>query len=64
MMREAALDHLLKQMQRDWDERARTNARHFIATGKLDWTDADFLDSGRENVRAEILTDMENICQE
>lgn len=50
-------------MQGDWDRRARENARHFIATGKLDWTPEEFLESGRENVRAEILTDMQNICQ-
>jgi len=50
-------------MRREWDERARINARHFIATGKPEWTLEDFVESGRENVRAEILTDMQNICQ-
>ena len=60
--RTSSVDRLLKKMQRDWDERARTNARHFIATGQLDWSLEDFLESGMENVREnEILTDMQNI---
>lgn len=50
-------------MRREWDERARANARHFIASGQLDWTAEDFAESGRRNVEAEILTDMPNICQ-
>jgi len=50
-------------MRREWDERARENARHFVATARTDWTDADYFESGRENVRREILTDMGNVCQ-
>ncbi len=33
-------------MQRDWDERARENARYYVATGKEDWTDEEFFASG------------------
>ena len=54
---------VLEKMRRDWDERARENARHYIATGNPEWNDEDFFESGRENVRREILTDMINICQ-
>ncbi len=53
--RETSIAQLLKKMQGDWDERARTNARHFIANGKLDWTLEEFVESGRENVRADHL---------
>lgn len=50
-------------MQRDWDERARENARHYVATGKCEWTDEEFFASGERTVANEILTDMINICQ-
>lgn len=62
-LRQNSLTRVLDKMRCDWDERARVNAQHYIATGRLDWTPEEFLESGRENVRAEILTDMENICQ-
>src|SRR5580698_10017785 len=51
------------KMREEWDQRARENARHYVATGKLDWSDEEYFESGRENVRREILTDMGNICQ-
>jgi ubiquinone/menaquinone biosynthesis C-methylase UbiE len=50
-------------MRSEWDERARENARHYVATGKVEWNDEEYFESGRENVRREILTDMTNICQ-
>ena len=43
-------------MRSDWDERARDNAYHYIASGREDWDDEEFYASGRESVR-EILTD-------
>lgn len=33
------------------------------STGKVDWNDEEYFESGRENVRRQILTDMENVCQ-
>jgi SAM-dependent methyltransferase len=51
------------KMREEWDSRARENARYYIATGKAEWSDEEFFESGRENVRREILTDMINICQ-
>jgi hypothetical protein len=33
------LDDQLQRMQRDWDRRARENARHFVDTSCTDWTD-------------------------
>jgi ubiquinone/menaquinone biosynthesis C-methylase UbiE len=55
---------LLSKMQREWDERARENARFYVNTAQQDWKDEDFFESGRSTVREEILTDMTNICQE
>src|SRR5580692_3015485 len=54
---------LTSKMRSEWDERARENARHYVATGKVEWNDEEYFESGRENVRREILTDMINICQ-
>ena len=56
-------DNLTEKMQREWDERARENARYFVNTANDDWTDDDFFASGRRTVENEILTDMGNICQ-
>ncbi|HEU0124183.1 MAG TPA: class I SAM-dependent methyltransferase [Bryobacteraceae bacterium] len=54
---------LLSKMARDWDERARKNARHYIATGRDQWSDEAFFESGRKTVCQDIVTDLENICQ-
>lgn len=59
----SSLNRLLKKMRHDWDERARTNARHYIATGPDQWSLEEFLQSGMTNVQEQILTDMPNICQ-
>jgi len=52
-----------EKMRAEWDKRARENARYYIATAQPEWSDDEFFESGRENVRREILTDMINICQ-
>lgn len=54
---------LLERMRRDWDARARENARHYVATAKDDWTEEEFFRTGEINVADEVLTDMINICQ-
>lgn len=53
----------LEKMRRDWDARAHENARHYVVTGKTQWTDEDFFASGDEAIAENILTDMENVCQ-
>ena len=53
----------LDKMRRDWDERARENARYYVATGKTEWSDEEFFASGEKAVEEDILTDMGNICQ-
>jgi SAM-dependent methyltransferase len=62
-MSSSHLEHTLDKMRRDWDERARENARFYVNTEKTEWTDDEFFASGRQTVREEILTDMINICQ-
>jgi cyclopropane fatty-acyl-phospholipid synthase-like methyltransferase len=57
------LQQQLEKMRRDWDERARENARYYVATGKTEWTDEEFFASGEQTVAEELLTDMINICQ-
>jgi SAM-dependent methyltransferase len=52
-----------QNMQEDWDRRALSDPRYFIATGEQARTDEAFFASGEANVREHILTDMENICQ-
>ena len=51
------------RLRQAWDERARENAKHYIATLQPEWTDADFFASGEATVDGHIRTDMENICQ-
>ncbi len=50
-------------MRRDWNRRARENARYYVHTGKKDWSDEEFFATGEVTVQEEILTDMINICQ-
>lgn len=57
------LDEQLALMRRDWDQRARENARHFVDTSRTDWTDETFFLSGERNIAQDVLTDMTNICQ-
>ena len=54
----------LDNMRRDWDRRARENARYFVATGKEDWSEKEFYESGRTNFQQYVLSDLENICQD
>src|SRR3954471_22675422 len=54
---------ITSKMRDEWDQRARENARHYVATQKTEWNDEEYFASGRINVENEILTDMGNICQ-
>lgn len=62
-MPDKTLSGQLERMQREWDERARANARYYVNTARTDWTDEEFFQSGERTVAEEILTDMINICQ-
>jgi len=52
----------LLRMRRDWDRRARENARHYVVTGQAQWSDEEFFQSGQITLEEEILNDLENIC--
>ncbi|MBV8843365.1 MAG: class I SAM-dependent methyltransferase [Bryobacterales bacterium] len=56
-------DEQLEKMRRDWDNRARQNARYFVDTSQTSWTDDEFFASGQRAIEEDILTDMTNICQ-
>jgi ubiquinone/menaquinone biosynthesis C-methylase UbiE len=57
------LEDTLDKMRRDWDARARENARYYVNTEREEWTDDEFFASGEQTVAEEIKTDMINICQ-
>ena len=50
-------------MRRDWDRRARENARYYVVTGQDEWSDEEFVQSGRVTLEEEILNDLTNVCQ-
>jgi SAM-dependent methyltransferase len=62
-MAEPEITTQLEQMRRDWDQRARENARYYVATGRENWGDEEFFRSGQMEVENQILNDLENICQ-
>src|SRR5262245_1477691 len=53
----------LLRMRRDWDRRARENARHYVVTGQTEWNDEEFYRSGMITLEEEILDDLQNVCQ-
>jgi ubiquinone/menaquinone biosynthesis C-methylase UbiE len=57
------LEQQLEKMRKDWDERAKENARYYVATGKENWTDEEFFASGEESIKNYIRNDLGNICQ-
>ena len=57
------LTRQLLRMRRDWERRARENARHYVVTGQSQWTDEEFFRSGKITLEEEILNDLPNICQ-
>jgi SAM-dependent methyltransferase len=61
--KELTREEQLAKMRRDWDARARENARYYVATGRSEWTDEEFFASGEKVIAEDILTDLGNICQ-
>jgi SAM-dependent methyltransferase len=53
----------IENMRRDWDQRAKENARHYVVTGQKEWSDEEFRESGRVTLDEEILNDLANVCQ-
>jgi len=54
---------VLASMRRDWDARAKANARHYVATSRGEWSDEDFFDSGAAEVREIVQKDLAAICR-
>src|SRR5215472_5083384 len=59
----SALARQLDKMRRDWDERAKENARHYVADSRAEWSDEEFFRTGEVTVAEQILSDMTNVCQ-
>ncbi len=57
------IEQTLEKMRADWDERAKENARYYVATGNSEWTEEDFYASGETTINEQIRNDLENICQ-
>jgi SAM-dependent methyltransferase len=53
---------VLRQMRRDWDRRAKENARHYVATEKTSWSDEEFFESGVTCIRRHIESVLPEIC--
>jgi SAM-dependent methyltransferase len=62
-MSEISTEEQLRKMREDWDQRARENARYYVNTATMDWTDEEFFASGEKTVAEQILNDLGNICQ-
>src|SRR6202166_4028877 len=62
-MSEISTEEQLRKMRQDWDQRAKENARYYVNTATMQWTDDEFFASGERTVAEEILTDLGNICQ-
>ncbi|MEO8099722.1 MAG: methyltransferase domain-containing protein [Acidobacteriota bacterium] len=63
MAKRITVEDQLELMRRDWDRRARENARHYVDTSRKDWSDDEFFASGELAISQDILTDTTNICQ-
>lgn len=53
---------VLNTMRREWDERAKENARHYVATAQEKWTNEEFFGSGRDAVEEIVLSEIAAIC--
>ena len=46
-------------MKRDWDARARENARYYVASGRSDWDEQSFSASGKTNTEQFVFSDLD-----
>lgn len=53
---------VLTQMRRDWDQRAKENAEHYVQTGQQQWDSREFFRSGEISVANDVMPDMHRIC--
>jgi ubiquinone/menaquinone biosynthesis C-methylase UbiE len=50
--------NVLSAMRRDWDARAKANARHYVATSKTEWSEDDFFASGAAEIHEIVEKDL------
>jgi SAM-dependent methyltransferase len=62
-MSEISPEEQLRKMRDDWDQRARENARYYVNTQTMEWSDEEFFASGEGTVAEQILNDTWNVCQ-
>src|SRR5260370_5005652 len=53
----------LIRMRRDWNRRAKENARHYVVTGQHQWSDEEFFQSGQVMLEEHVFTDLPTGCQ-
>jgi SAM-dependent methyltransferase len=56
------LQDFAHEMRRDWDDRARSNAKWFINTFKLEQSEAEFDETGRRDVASAVLDKLDQIA--
>ena len=49
-------------MRREWDERAKLNPMHYIASNKVVWDEEDFFSGGAGDVERYVGSDLDAIC--
>src|ERR1035441_4143891 len=62
-MRKPGIARHLRHMRRNWDRRAKENARYYVATGQEEWSDQEFYQAGEPELRDHIFNDLGNIIQ-
>ena len=46
LMSEISTEEQLQKMREDWHQRAKENARYYVNTATMEWTDEEFFASG------------------
>jgi SAM-dependent methyltransferase len=62
-MSQISPEEQLRKMRDDWDQRARENARYYVSTRTMEWSDEEFFASGEVEVSEQILNDSWNVYQ-
>src|ERR1035441_8896822 len=62
-MRKPGIARHLRHMRRNWDRRAKENARYYVATGQEEGSDQELYQGGEQELRDHIINDLGNICQ-
>lgn len=53
---------IVEKMRREWNERARVNARHYVANSRNEWSDDAFFHSGQVEIEDIVLNHIDEIC--